>query len=54
MAQQNNKDTYLGNRNLKRSYVEIEWTKEQIQEYIKCAKDPVYFIEKYIKIVQME
>jgi hypothetical protein len=54
MAQQNNKDTYLGNRNLKRSYVDLEWTKEQIQEYIKCAKDPVYFIEKYIKIVHVD
>jgi hypothetical protein len=54
MAQQNSKDTYLGNRNLKKSYVEIEWTKEQIQEYIKCAKDPVYFIEKYIKIVHVD
>ena len=54
MAQQKNNDTYLGNRNLKRSYVEIEWTKDQIQEYIKCAKDPVYFIEKYIKIVNVD
>lgn len=47
-------DTYLGNRNLKRSYVEIEWTKQQIQEYIKCAKDPVYFIENYVKIVHVD
>jgi len=53
MAQQKT-DTYLGNRNLKRSYVEIEWTKEQIQEYIKCAKDPVYFIENYVKIVHVD
>ena len=54
MAQQNNKDTYLGNRNLKRSYVDLEWSKEEIQEYIKCARDPVYFIEKYIKIVHVD
>lgn len=52
MAQ--NSETYLGNRNLKKSYVEIEWTKELVAEYIKCSKDPIYFIETYIKIVNVD
>lgn len=47
-------DTYLGNRNLKRSDVQIEWTPEQVKEYIKCARDPVYFIENYVKIVHVD
>ena len=47
-------DTYQGNRNLKRSNVAISWTQEQVQEYIKCARDPVYFIETYIKIVNVD
>lgn len=45
---------YLGNNNLKRSNVLIEWTPETVQEYIKCSKDPVYFSENYIKIVHVD
>ena len=47
-------ENYLGNPNLKRGNVNIEYTQEQIEEYIKCAKDPVYFIEKYIQIVNVD
>lgn len=50
----NNTDFYLGNKNLKRSDVRIEFTKEQIQEYIKCANDVEYFCEKYVKIVSVD
>lgn len=50
----NKSDTYLGNRNLKKGDVNIEWTSEMVQEYIKCAKDPVYFIKNYIKIVHVD
>lgn len=49
-----NTEYYLGNRNLKRSYVEIEWTKDNVQEYIKCSRDPVYFIENYVKIINVD
>ena len=45
---------YLGNANLKASGVEIEYTKEQIEEYMKCAKDPVYFIKNYVKVVSLD
>lgn len=48
------KQTYLGNPNLKSANVKQEWTAEQIQEYIKCAEDPIYFAEKYIKIVHVD
>ena len=44
---------YKGNINLKRRSVEIQWTPELVQEYVKCAKDPVYFIEKYMKIISI-
>ena len=47
-------ENYLGNPNLKRSNVNINYTKEQLEEYIKCAKDPVYFIEEYIQIVNVD
>ncbi|OUV92340.1 MAG: terminase [Puniceicoccaceae bacterium TMED149] len=47
-------DTYLANPNLKKSGVQVEYTEEQVAEYIKCAKDIVYFIKKYVKIVNVD
>lgn len=47
-------DNYQGNRNLKRSNVAIAWTQEQVQEYIRCARDPSYFIKTYIKIINVD
>ena len=48
------KHGYLGNENLKASGIEIEFTKEQVKEYIKCSQDPVYFVEKYVKVVSLD
>lgn len=44
-------DGYNGNPNLKKPGVQIEWTPERLAEIAKCAKDPIYFAEQYIKIV---
>ena len=46
--------TYLGNKNLKAAGVALNFTKEQIEEYLKCAENPVYFIETYCKIVSLD
>jgi hypothetical protein len=45
---------YLGNPNLKKANVPVEFTKEQIQEYQKCMDDPIYFIQEYMKIVSLD
>ncbi len=45
---------YLGNPLLKKSGTHEEFTEEQISEYIKCSKDPVYFILNYVKIVNVD
>ena len=45
---------YMGNPNLKPEGESVQFTKEQVEEYIKCAKDPVYFIKKYIKVVSLD
>ena len=45
---------YLGNVNLKRKGVKIEWTQEMVQEFMQCAKDPIYFAERYIQIVHVD
>lgn len=50
----NSNKSYLGNPNLKGPGVKIEFTKEQVEEYVKCANDPVYFIKQYIKIVTLD
>ena len=49
-----NGNNYLGNPNLKRANVSVEWTEEQIDEYTQCMKDPLYFIENYIRIVSLD
>ena len=53
----NKKNDNLGYRNnpkLKPPGVEMQYTKEQLDEYIKCSKDPVYFCEKYIKVKTLD
>lgn len=45
---------YRGNKNLKRSNIKINFTEEQIIEFIKCSLDPIYFIEKYVKVVHVD
>ena len=47
-------DNYLANPNLKKAYVPIEWTEEQVQEIIKCSKDINYFIKTYVKIINLD
>jgi len=46
--------TYLGNPNLKKANVQQEWTKEELLEYSKCAEDPLYFIQNYVKIISLD
>ena len=45
---------YLGNPNLKKANVKVEFTQENIEEFIKCKDDPVYFAKNYIKIVSLD
>ena len=45
---------YLGNPNLKKANTPIEFTEEQVIEFLKCKDDPVYFARNYIKIVSLD
>ena len=47
-------DVYLGNPLLKKANTPIEFTQEQIEEYIKCKDDPVYFAQNYVQIVTLD
>ena len=45
---------YLGNPNLKKTNTPVEFTKENIIEFRKCAEDPLYFIKNYVQIVSLD
>ena len=47
-------EVYLGNPNLKKANTAIEFTQEQVLEFVKCKEDPVYFANNYIKIVSLD
>ena len=47
-------DVYLGNPNLKKANTEIEFTEENVKEFLKCKDDPVYFAREYIKIINVD
>jgi len=45
---------YKGNPNLKGAGVEVQMTVAQRKEFMRCATDPVYFGERYVKIVNVD
>ena len=47
-------ETYLGNAQVKRDGVQQGWSKDDILEYQHCMKDPVYFAEKYGKVINLD
>jgi len=54
MVNKNNNQGYRNNPKLKYPGVEMQYTKEELEEYVKCANDPVYFCEKYIKVKTLD
>lgn len=46
--------SYNGNPTLKRQGVQIAWTEDLLLEWERCRNDPIYFAEKYIKIVHVD
>ena len=47
-------NVYLGNPNLKKANTTIEFSQENIEEYLRCQDDPVYFAQNYVKIVTLD
>ena len=45
---------YLGNPNLKRVNMPMQLTEDQVREFVRCAEDPIYFIENYVKIITLD
>jgi hypothetical protein len=49
-----NNNGYNGNKSLKNIGLSIHYEPAQIEEYIKCKKDPIYFIKNYCKVVSLD
>jgi hypothetical protein len=47
-------DIYLGNPNLKKANTPVNFSKEDVVEYLQCKEDPVYFARNYVKIVSLD
>jgi len=45
---------YLSNPLLKKANIPISFTEEHVEEHIKCANDVTYFVENYVKIVNVD
>ena len=45
---------YKANPLLKQRGVQINFTKKQVQEVIKCSQDPEYFLTNYIKVISLD
>ena len=52
MSKKDNK--YLGNPHVRGDDIPHTWTKEELIEYKKCMDDPVYFVEKYCKVIHVD
>ena len=45
---------YKGNPNLKPAAIDHAYTEDEVKEFIKCEKNPAYFIENYVNIVSID
>lgn len=45
---------YNSNSSLKAAGVKHSFTQEQVEEYVKCSQDPIYFIDNYCYIVTLD
>lgn len=45
---------YNGNPLIKKARQRQDWTADQIEEYTKCALDPIYFAERYMNIIHVD
>ena len=45
---------YLGNPLLKKANTPIQFSQDQIVEFVKCKSDPVYFAKAYVQIVTLD
>lgn len=47
-------EIFKGNDQLPPADATYQYTVEELREFVKCSKDPVYFIKSYMKIIQVD
>ena len=45
---------YNSNQNLKGAGQKLQWSQDELREFLKCADDVIYFINTYCKIVSLD
>ena len=45
---------YNGNPNVKAAGAQHNYTKHEIDEFIKCSQNPLYFMNNYVKVVSLD
>src|ERR1019366_4576466 len=45
---------YMRNKRLRAAGTKVALTPEQLKEYKKCSRDPIYFTETYTKIITQD
>lgn len=48
------KEYYRDNIRLRKPGLSKEYTQEQVEEYLRCSEDPIYFIKNYMKIISLD
>ncbi len=46
--------SYRANPTLKKSGVTLNYNQQELEEYVKCSNDPIYFIENYVKVIHVD
>ena len=52
--QSHNEFSYLGNSLVKCDGVQHNYTKDEIEEYVRCSTDVAYFAKKYMKVIHID
>ena len=47
-------ETYNGNQLLKRKGVQIQWSHDQVKEFVRCSRDPIHFAQNHLQIVHVD
>lgn len=47
-------ESYNGNSLIKADGVVLNFTQTDLQEYIKCSRDPIYFAKNYCKVISLD
>ena len=50
----NRRSRYLNNPNLRRAWIQTKWTKEMVEEWVRCRDDIIYFAENYCSIIHID